>query len=93
MIVLCPAAGFSILVTAYNMIGNPVSCACRDCGGSSIPLEVMNAHCWVTATDTIRANLKELGFHPGLLIWVILGLDSMGSNAPKIIQNMFNFER
>ena len=83
---LCPAAGFSILVTAYNMIGEPVSCACRNCGERSIPLAVMNSYCWVTATYTIPSKLEDLGFLEGmLLMWAILGRDSVGSNAPKRI--------
>ena len=62
---MAPSAGFSILVTAYNMFGQPVQCACGQCGGASIPLDVLNAHCWVTATFTVRSDLHQFGFHPG----------------------------
>lgn len=57
--------GFSILVTAYNMLGEPVSCACAQCGATSIPLNVMNSHCWVTATYTVPSDLQKDGFSSG----------------------------
>ena len=70
---LFPAAGFSIIVTAYNMIGNPVTCACSQCGSSSIPLDVLNTHCWVTATYTIRSNLEDFGFQSGTFNFEVTG--------------------
>ncbi|XP_037092295.1 innexin inx2-like [Pollicipes pollicipes] len=51
--------GFSILVTAYSMIGNPVSCACSQCGSESVPLDAMNTYCWVTATYTVTKDSKN----------------------------------
>lgn len=57
--------GCSVLVTAYNMIGDPVMCACTHCGDSSIPQKVFDSHCWVTSTYIMRSELSNWGFHPG----------------------------
>lgn len=55
-----------IIVTANNLIGDPISCLVDN----SIPTHIINNYCWVQYTFTIPANsMKHVGTevaHPGL---------------------------
>ncbi|CAB3243103.1 unnamed protein product [Arctia plantaginis] len=52
-----------ILVTANNLIGDPISCI----GDGANPGHVINTYCWITSTFTLPYNphLKDIA-HPGL---------------------------
>ncbi|XP_011307445.1 innexin inx3 [Fopius arisanus] len=55
-----------IIVTANNLIGDPINCI----GESAVPSHVINTFCWITYTYTLPANqMKQVGTqvaHPGL---------------------------
>jgi len=56
--------GFSVLVTAYNMLGEPVNCSCSGCSGN-ITLSMMNTYCWITSTyiyDVSLSHVRGLGY-------------------------------
>lgn len=55
-----------IIVTANNLIGDPISCI----NDGAIPNHVINTYCWITYTFTLPGqNAKQIGTqvaHPGL---------------------------
>ncbi|GBP45043.1 Innexin inx3 [Eumeta japonica] len=51
-----------ILVTANNLIGDPISCI----NDGAIPGHVLNTYCWITYTFTLPNSNSKLVAHPGL---------------------------
>ncbi|XP_077291282.1 innexin 3 [Arctopsyche grandis] len=51
-----------ILVTANNLIGDPISCI----NDGGVPNHVINTFCWITYTFTLPGNDGKHNAHPGL---------------------------
>uniref|UniRef100_A0A2A4K0X0 Innexin n=1 Tax=Heliothis virescens TaxID=7102 RepID=A0A2A4K0X0_HELVI len=51
-----------ILVTANNLIGEPISCI----NDGAIPAHVLNTYCWITYTFTLPNSNSKAVAHPGL---------------------------
>lgn len=51
-----------ILVTANNLIGDPISCI----SDNGVPGHVINTYCWITYTFTLPGVSPRLAAHPGL---------------------------